>query len=88
VAIGLPPSNTFTGEYCNARKRLQKDLISQVTCEVGYMIDQHISMNWRWKKRRVRHIESATFTMPDTPYNQAVFTQKDAQKPGLGFPIS
>jgi len=88
VAIGLPPGSTFTGGYCKARKRLPKDLISQVTCEVGHMIDQHIPVNWRWKKRRVRLIDGTTVTMPDTPENQAVFPQQGAQKPGLGFPIS
>jgi len=88
VAIGLPPSSTFTGGYCKARKRLPKELISQVTCEVGHLIDQHIPMNWRWKKRRVRLIDGTTVTMPDTPENQATFPQQGAQKPGLGFPIS
>jgi hypothetical protein len=88
VAIGLPPGSAFTGGYCKARKRLQKDLTSQVTCEVGYMIDQHIPVNRRWKKRRVRLIDGTTVTMPNTSENQAVFPQQGAQKSGLGFPIS
>jgi hypothetical protein len=88
VAIGLPPNSTFTGGYCKARKRLPKKLVSQVTCEVGRLIDQHLPMNWRWKKRRVRLVDGTTVTMPDTPENQAVFPQQGAQKPGLGFPIS
>jgi len=88
VTAGLYPNSTHTGGYCKARKRLPKGLISQVTCDVGQLIDQHISMNWRWKKRRVRLIDGTTVTMPDTPENQAVFPQQGAQKPGLGFPIS
>ena len=88
VASGLPPGSTFTGGYCKARKRLPKELISQVTCEVGGLIDQHIPVGWRWKKRRVRLVDGTTVAMPDTPENQAIFPQQSAQKPGLGSPIS
>jgi putative transposase len=33
-------------------------------------------------------VDGFTFTMPDTPANQAVFPQLASQQPGLGFPIA
>jgi len=33
-------------------------------------------------------VDGLTFTMPDTPANQAAFPQHRSQKPGVGFPIA
>jgi hypothetical protein len=42
---------------------------------------------WRWKGHRVRVVDGAMLTMPDTRENQAEYPQPSSQKPGLGFPI-
>lgn len=87
VTGGLPSGSTHTGGYCRARKRLPEDLVSELTREVGNLIDQHLPDEWRWKERRVRLVDGTTITMADTQENQSVFPQQGAQKAGLGFPI-
>jgi len=42
---------------------------------------------WHWRSRRVRLVDGATVTLPDTQENQAAYPQSSSQKPGLGFPI-
>ncbi|MCA9185708.1 MAG: transposase [Planctomycetales bacterium] len=39
-------------------------------------------------KHHTKLIDGFTFTMPDTPKNQAVYPQQKAQAPGVGLPIA
>ena len=42
-----------------------------------------------WKhKYQAKLVDGFTFTMPDTPKNQAKYPQQKAQKPGVGLPIA
>lgn len=71
----------------NRRQRLPEELIASLTRHLSDLIDQQVARAWRWRGRRVRIVDGATISMPDTPANQAEFPQPGGQKPGLGFPI-
>lgn len=87
IAGGLTSGSTSTGAYCRARKRLPVSLITEMTHEVGHLIDEHTPPEWLWKNRRVCLVDGTSMTMPDTEENQKEFPQLSAQKTGLGFPI-
>jgi hypothetical protein len=87
VVTGLPSCSSHTGGYCKARQCLPAAMVSDLTRFVGRQIDHQVPNKWRWCKRRVRLVDSATVTMPDTPSNQSAYPQQGNQKPGLGFPI-
>ncbi len=45
--------------------------------------------SWLWKgKHHAKLIDGFTFTMPDTPRNQARYPQPKTQQPGVGLPIA
>ncbi len=87
LIAGLSSTSTHTGGYCRARQRLPLEMVSELTCHLGVLIDQQTPEQWRWQGRRIRIIDGTTVTMPDTPANQAVYPQQRGQQPGLGFPI-
>jgi len=41
-----------------------------------------------WHGRGVKLVDGSSFSMPDTPANQAYFGQPCGQKPGCGFPLA
>jgi len=84
---GLAPCSTHTGGYCRARKRLPTTMVSSLVSKTSEQLDSHIPNEWRWEGRSVRIIDGTTVTLADTPANQEVYPQQNAQKPGLGFPI-
>ena len=87
LVTGLPTCSTHTGGYCRARQRLPLEMVSGLTRYLGHQIDQQLPDEWRWQGRRVRLVDGTTVTMPDTPENQAAYSQQRGQKEGLGFPI-
>ncbi len=76
-----------TGAYCVARGRLPEELGPRWVTETGQPWERDSAANWRWKGHRVRIVDGATLTMPDTAESQAESPQPSSQKPGLGFPI-
>ena len=82
----VPTSDT--GDYCRARAKLSEDALCDLTTEVGGEAEQQAKDEWLWKGRHAKLVDGFTFTMPDTPENQAAYPQHTAQKPGLGFPIA
>ena len=88
VELGEEPCSPGTGGYCQARKRLPKELISQTLRETGAKLHEQSSSSWLWKGRRVVMADGSTVSMPDTPENQVEFPQPASQKPGLGFPLA
>jgi len=76
-----------TGTYCVARRRLPEELGPRLVRETGQQLERDSDSDWRWKGHRVRVVDGATLTMPDTEENQEASPQPSSQKRGLGFPI-
>jgi hypothetical protein len=87
VIGGMKPGSTDTGGYCKARARLPMSMVSTLAREAGGIIANGAPPWWHWQNRRVRLVDGATVTLPDTEENQAAFPQSSSQEPGLGFPI-
>jgi hypothetical protein len=88
VARGKSRCSTETTSYCEARQRLPKQLVPQLTRDVAGDMQRQAEPPWLWKGRSVKIVDGSTVTMPDTPENQAAYPQNSEQKPGLGFPIA
>jgi len=88
VARGKSQCSTETTSYCEARQRLPKELISQLTRDVAGDMQRQAEQQWLWKGRPVKIVDGSTATMPDTPANQAAYPQNSEQQPGVGFPIA
>lgn len=82
----VPTSDT--GDYCRARAKLSEAALRDVTVEIGAEVEEQAKADWLWKGRHAKLVDGFTFTMPDTPANQAAYPQHTAQKPNLGFPIA
>jgi len=85
---GLDPPTSDTGDYCRARAKLSEAALHEVSCEVAEELEESADEQWLWKGRHAKLIDGFTFTMPDTPENQAEYPQHKAQKPGVGQPIA
>ena len=87
VICGLKPGKTNTGGYCKARARLPLTMVSTLAIKTGEIVAEGAASWWHWRGRRVRLVDGATMTLPDTEENQAAYPQSNSQKAGLGFPI-
>lgn len=85
---GAPAPTSDTGDFCRARNKLAEAPLRELSIEVAAEAQSQSDSNWLWKDRHVKLIDGFTFTMPDTPVNQAEYPQHTAQKPGVGFPIA
>lgn len=86
---GLDSPTQDTGDYCRARTKLSAAALRDVSCEVAGELEQAAIPIWLWKdKYHAKLVDGFTFTMPDTPKNQAKYPQQKAQKPGVGLPIA
>jgi Transposase DDE domain len=77
-----------TGDYCRARAKLSEDALHALTVEVGAQAEQEAKPAWLWKDFHAKLVDGFTFTMPDTPANQAAYPQPNSQQPGVGFPLA
>jgi len=77
-----------TGDYCVARRKLSEHALHELSCEVASELEKAADERWLWKGLHPMLIDGFTFTMPDTPRNQAVYPQSKSQEPGIGFPIA
>jgi putative transposase len=77
-----------TGDYCRARAKLSEDALRELTAEVGGEVEQQAKSEWLWRGRHAKLVDGFTFTMPDTPANQAAYPQHTVQQPGVGLPIA
>ncbi|MEW7152205.1 IS4 family transposase, partial [Acinetobacter baumannii] len=76
-------------EYCRARAKLSEFALRALSCDVAEELEQQALPGWLWKgKHHAQLIDGFTFTMPDTPENQAVYPQQTSQQPGIGQPIA
>jgi hypothetical protein len=88
LAAGLAPVAAGTAGYCEARGRLPADYIHQIAYATGLGLEKEAPEEWLWKGRHLKVVDGSTFTMADTPDNQAAFPQISAQDEGAGFPIA
>jgi hypothetical protein len=88
LAEGLSPCSADTGAYCTARGALPEEALHELVRDAGRQVETESPEAWLWHQRKVRVVDGATITMPDTPQNQAAYPQPKTQKPGCGFPIA
>jgi hypothetical protein len=88
LARGLPACSAKTGAYCTAREDLPEEVCSRLMRQTGRAVDEAAPREWRWQGHRVLDVDGSTFTMPDTPENQAEYPQVPGQRRGCGFPIA
>jgi hypothetical protein len=86
VSQGLKPCSPQTGGYCRARDTLPEEGCRELVRRTGKLPEAE--QQWLWHGRRVKLVDGATVTMPDTPENQAAYPQHKEQQPGCGFPIA
>jgi len=77
-----------TGDYCRARAKLSEAALHELSNEVAEEIEQAANENWLWKGLHAKLVDGFTFTMPDTPKNQARYPHPKTQKAGVGLPIA
>jgi putative transposase len=85
---GAATPTADTGDYCRARAKLSEAALHDLAAEVAAELEAQADPAWLWKDRHAKLVDGFTFTMPDTPANQAAYPQHTAQKPGVGFPIA
>lgn len=86
---GLSVPTADTGDYCRARAKLSAAAIRELSCEVAGELEASAKSAWLWKGRyHAKLIDGFTFTMPDTPENQAKYPHPKSQQPGVGLPIA
>ncbi len=84
---GRTPSGD-TGDYCRARSKLNVTALRGLVAEAAQQLQDGADPSWHWHGLHAKLIDGFTFTMPDTPENQAEFPQQKNQRPGAGFPIA
>ena len=88
LQTGQKPPSGNTGDYCRARAKLKLSAWQRLVREVTASLEQQADPAWLWKGLHAKLVDGFTFTMPDTPENQAAFPQSAEQQPGVGFPIA
>ncbi len=85
---GMDSPTRDTGDYCRARAKLSEAALQELSCGVASELEASADESWLWKGMHAKRIDGFTFTMPDTPKNQAAYPQHKAQQPGVGLPIA
>jgi putative transposase len=88
LQTGQRPPSGDTGDYCRARAKLSLTALQRLVRESAGQLEQEVDRSWLWKGLHAKLVDGFTFTMPDTPANQAAFPQIGAQRPGVGLPIA
>jgi len=86
--MGLAVPSGDTGDYCRARAKLSQPALHRLTGQVAEDLEQQAEVSWLWHGLHAKLIDGFTFTMMDTPANQAVYPQQSGQARGIGFPIA
>jgi len=84
----IAPPTADTGDYCRARAKLSEAALRELSGEVAAEMEASAEAAWLWKGKHAKLVDGFTFTMPDTPQNQAAYPQQKSQKPGVGLPIA
>lgn len=88
LAHGQTACSARTGAYCTARDNVPEEACLRLMRDTGRRTERDAPAEWRWCGHRVLDVDGSTFTMPDTPANQAEYPQMACQKRGCGFPIA
>lgn len=88
LQMGQQPPSGNTGDYCRARAKLSLPAIQRLVRESAGQLEADAPRPWLWKGLHAKLVDGFTFTMPDTPENQAVFPQLRVQPPGVGLPLA
>jgi putative transposase len=88
LQAGRRPPSGDTGDYCRARAKLSLPALHRLVTESAARLERAADASWLWKGRHAKLVDGFTFTLPDTPDNQAAYPQNPAQEPGVGFPIT
>ena len=88
LQTGQQPPSGDTGDYCRARAKLNLAALRGLVTESSRHLEGEVEESWLWKGRHAKLVDGFTFTMPDTPDNQAAFPQNPSQEPGVGLPIA
>jgi putative transposase len=88
LQTGQRPPSGDTGDYCRARAKLKLTAVQRLVRESAGPLESDAPRSWLWKGRHAKLVDGFTFTLPDTPANQAVFPQNPAQRPGVGLPMA
>lgn len=86
--LQLSTPTADTGDYCHARAKLSEVALREIAVEVAAEMECQADSDWLWKGCHAKLIDGFTFTMPDTPENQAVYPSPKSQKKGVGLPIA
>ena len=88
LQTGQRPPSGDTGDYCRARAKLSLMALRRLVVESAQHVEREANASWLWKGLHAKLVDGFTFTMPDTPENQAAFPQPAGQARGVGFPIA
>jgi hypothetical protein len=77
-----------TGDYCRARAKLSLPALQRLVTESSRQVERRAQAGWLWKGHHAKLVDGFSFTMPDTPENQAEFPQPPTQARGVGLPIA
>jgi putative transposase len=84
----IAPPTADTGDYCRARAKLSEAALRELSGQVAADTEASAEDAWLWNGKHAKLIDGFTFTMPDTPQNQAAYPQQKSQKSGVGLPIA
>jgi Transposase DDE domain len=88
AASGLKVCSPNTASYCNARARIPTAVLRRLARRTAQQLQAGLPDGWKWNGRSVFIADGSHVSMPDTPENQARYTQPVVQQPGLGFPLA
>jgi hypothetical protein len=88
AANGLAACSPNTASYCNARARLPTGVLRALARRTAGELQAGAAAEWKWNGRDVFIADGSHVSMPDTPENQATYSQVYNQKPGIGFPLA
>jgi len=86
--IGERVPSGDTGDYCRARAKLDHSTLRNLLGQTAQQLEDNARNDWLWHGLHAKLVDGFTFTMPDTPVNQAAFPQQPEQAPGVGLPIA
>jgi hypothetical protein len=88
ASVNAPIPSDDTSAYCQARQRLPEKMLQQLFGIVAHNLENKTSVEHLWCGRHVKVVDGSTVSMPDTPLNQAAYSQSANQAPSCGFPIA